>query len=260
MSRIQQHLSRSCRRLSGAVRPCRSRSASTSDSSDLRLSQRGLRASSVCLSRSAVRRHVANSSCGNRHCPICQNEKAAAVGLPAAASTGCPAPTSWPPSRCRKPCKRWPGVIREPLYDALLDEAAASLRTLEADPRFVGCHVAGFFGVLHTWGRQLQYHPHAHFVIPGGGLSEDRTQWVAARGDFLVHVRALSAPVSRQAARASEGARPAGRSSARGLAAGLGRALQSGGRWTRRDEVSGRLRVSRRHLATPASRPMTDGR
>ena len=78
------------------------------------------------------------------------------------------------------------------VYDALLDEARSALRTLEADPRFVGCRVSGFFGVLHTWGRQLQYHPHAHFVIPDGGLSADQSRWIAAQDDFLVHVRALS--------------------------------------------------------------------
>jgi hypothetical protein len=78
------------------------------------------------------------------------------------------------------------------VYAALFDCAAESLRTLEADTRFVGCKVAGFFGVLHTWGRQLQYHPHVHFVVPGGGLTADRQRWVSAKGDFLVHVRALS--------------------------------------------------------------------
>lgn len=57
----------------------------------------------------------------------------------------------------------------------------------------MGCSVAGFFGVLHTWTRQLEYHPHVHFIIPGGGLSKNREQWVAAQGNFLVHVRALSA-------------------------------------------------------------------
>jgi hypothetical protein len=56
----------------------------------------------------------------------------------------------------------------------------------------VGCKLAGFFGVLHTWGRQLQYHPHVHFVIPGGGLDENRERWVPASGRFLVHVKALS--------------------------------------------------------------------
>jgi hypothetical protein len=135
---------------------------------------------------------VANSSCGNRHCPLCQNDKA----------------VQWVYRQQlrRLPCNYFlatftlPEALRElawkhpaDLYDALLDEAAEALRTLEADPRFVGCKVAGFFGVLHTWGRQMQYHPHAHFVIPGGGLSADRREWVGARGDFLVHVRALSA-------------------------------------------------------------------
>lgn len=135
--------------------------------------------------------HVANSSCGNRHCPLCQNEKAAAWVyrreldlLPCTYFLA----TFTVPEAVRAVAWQHPAEV----YNALLDEAAASLRTLQADPRFVGCDVAGFFGLLHTWGRQLQYHPHVHFVIPGGGLSEDRTQWVAARGDFLVHVRALS--------------------------------------------------------------------
>lgn len=135
--------------------------------------------------------HVANSSCGNRHCPLCQHEKAAAWVyrrelqlLPCTYFLA----TFTLPEALRAVAWRHPAAV----YDALLDEAAAALRTLEADPRFVGCHVAGFFGVLHTWGRQLQYHPHAHFVIPGGGLSADRSRWVCARGNFLVHVRALS--------------------------------------------------------------------
>lgn len=135
--------------------------------------------------------HWANSSCGNRHCPLCQNRKAA----------------EWVRKQQERvlPCTYFLATFTVPpglhavarrearaVYDALLDEAAAALRTLEADPRFVGCRVAGFFAVLHTWGRQLQYHPHVHIVIPGGGLDEPRTRWVAARGDFLVHVRALS--------------------------------------------------------------------
>lgn len=56
-------------------------------------------------------------------------------------------------------------------YQHTLKRDWETLRTLEADRRFVGCTIAGFFGVLHTWGRQLQYHPHVHFVVPGGGLN-----------------------------------------------------------------------------------------
>ena len=38
----------------------------------------------------------------------------------------------------------------------------------------------GFFAVLHTWGQKLNFHPHIHCVVPGGGLSFDRTRWVSS--------------------------------------------------------------------------------
>ena len=51
---------------------------------------------------------------------------------------------------------------------------------------------AGFFGVLHTWGRQLQYHPHSHYVVPGGALSSEDGVWHAASSRLLpARARAL---------------------------------------------------------------------
>jgi hypothetical protein len=41
--------------------------------------------------------------------------------------------------------------------------------------------VLGLIGVLHTWGRQLQFHPHLHFLVPGGGLRPDRRKWKHSR-------------------------------------------------------------------------------
>ena len=135
--------------------------------------------------------HVANSSCGNRHCPVCQNDKASRwiykQQLRLLPCTYFMA-TFTIPEELRAVARSNQSVV----YKAMFESAAESLRTLEADKRFVGCNVAGFFGVLHTWGRQLQYHPHLHFVIPGGGLSKNRSQWINANGNFLVHVRALS--------------------------------------------------------------------
>ena len=46
--------------------------------------------------------------------------------------------------------------------------------------------------MLHTWGRTLEYHPHVHYVVPGGGLSADGSRWLPSRADFLVPVQALS--------------------------------------------------------------------
>ena len=137
--------------------------------------------------------HIANSSCGNRHCPICQNDKAA----------------EWVYRQQLKqlPCTyflttftlphEFHGVARrnpDEVYRAMFDASANSLKALQSDKRFVGCDLVGFFGILHTWGRQMQYHPHIHYVVAGGGLSSDRDRWIHPRyGDFLVHVRALSA-------------------------------------------------------------------
>ncbi len=46
-------------------------------------------------------------------------------------------------------------------------------------------------GVLHTWGRDLSYHPHVHYIVPGGCLSSDN-RWVPSGEKFFVPVRALS--------------------------------------------------------------------
>jgi hypothetical protein len=67
-----------------------------------------------------------------------------------------------------------------------------ALRRLAADPRFVGTDRIGFFGVVHTWGRTLEYHPHIHYVVPGGGISADGARWLPSRADFFVPVKALS--------------------------------------------------------------------
>jgi hypothetical protein len=54
-----------------------------------------------------------------------------------------------------------------------------------------GCQL-GFFGVLHTWGRDpIIYHPHVHFVVPGGGVKLDEqgraTAWQSTPENFLFH-------------------------------------------------------------------------
>jgi putative transposase len=58
------------------------------------------------------------------------------------------------------------------------------------DERFIGGRL-GMVGVLHTWTRALIYHPHVHYIVTGGGLSESG-EWKRSREDFLVPVRALS--------------------------------------------------------------------
>jgi hypothetical protein len=77
------------------------------------------------------------------------------------------------------------------VYNILFRTSAAALQDLTWDPRYVGGKI-GMVGVLHTWGRQLNYHPHVHYLVPAGGLSVDREQWLSTQHNFLVPVKALS--------------------------------------------------------------------
>jgi hypothetical protein len=73
----------------------------------------------------------------------------------------------------------------------LFRAAAETLREVAADPKRMGADI-GFLAVLHTWGQNLQHHPHLHCVVPGGGLSPQRDRWIASRDQFLLPVKVLS--------------------------------------------------------------------
>ena len=47
-------------------------------------------------------------------------------------------------------------------------------------------------GILHIWSRTLAYHPHAHFIVTGGGWFEDENIWLPCKENFLVPIKALS--------------------------------------------------------------------
>jgi Putative transposase/Transposase zinc-binding domain len=134
--------------------------------------------------------HVAPRSCGNRHCPGCQQPKAedwlehqVARALP----THYFMLTFTVPASLREFIRAHP---REG-YAALFEASSAAIKALAADPRHLGARTCGFFGVLHTWGRTLQYHPHLHYVVPGGGFDREG-RWVSAERGFFLPVRALS--------------------------------------------------------------------
>lgn len=80
---------------------------------------------------------------------------------------------------------------KEVIYDILFQATAETLKTIAADPKHLGAEI-GFFAVLHSWGSNLQFHPHLHCVVPGGGLSSDGQRWISCRPDFFLPVRVLS--------------------------------------------------------------------
>src|ERR1700674_3678834 len=77
------------------------------------------------------------------------------------------------------------------VYGILFHATAETLSTIAADPEHLGAEI-GFFAVLHTWGQNLQHHPHLHCVVPGGGLSPDGKTWIHCRPRFFLSVNVLS--------------------------------------------------------------------
>jgi hypothetical protein len=129
-------------------------------------------------------------SCGNRSCPKCGQdktqrwiEKQQSLLLP----THYFLVTFTLPRELRAIARSNQKVV----YNLLFKSAAAALQKLAKDPRFIGGDI-GMMGGLHTWKRNLGYHPHVHFIVPGGGLSPDRSQWLPSKADFLLPVEALS--------------------------------------------------------------------
>jgi Putative transposase/Transposase zinc-binding domain len=135
--------------------------------------------------------HRVNHSCGNRHCPQCQQHTTQQwlhhhldkqlLG-PHLLITFTVPEALRPFIRSHQRCA----------YHAMFTASAEALKRLAQEKRCIGTPFPGFTGVLHTWGRQLQYHPHIHYIVPGGGLSKDRTTWLLSRANFYVPVNALS--------------------------------------------------------------------
>lgn len=135
--------------------------------------------------------HYSYHSCGNRHCPKCHGaqterwlEKQRHQLLPCAyyfVTFTLPSPLRWLVYAHQKK-----------LYALLLRSAAAALQKLAWDPQYVGAQLA-MLAVLHTWRRDLLFHPHVHLLTSAGGLSRDGQQWMPAKNPaFLVPGFALS--------------------------------------------------------------------
>jgi hypothetical protein len=133
---------------------------------------------------------IAYNSCGNRHCPTCQ-ATAAARWLEARAAELLPTPYFH--LVFTLPNTLDPIALANPrlVYDLLLRSAAETVLEVAADPQLLGAQT-GVLAVLHTWGQNLQFHPHVHCVVPGGGLSPDGSRWIASSSTFFLPVRVLS--------------------------------------------------------------------
>ena len=133
---------------------------------------------------------IAYNSCRNRHCPKCQGS-AAQRWLDARHADLLPVEYYHLVFTLPAPIAEIAYQNKAVLYALLFEVAAETLLTLAADPKRLGAQIGATL-VLHTWGSALTHHPHVHGIVPGGGFSPDRTQWIACRPGFFLPVRVLS--------------------------------------------------------------------
>ena len=129
-------------------------------------------------------------SCGNRSCPACQHK----------------ANNEWLDRQREKllPVNYYmvtftlPAELRSFIwhhqkwaYQTLFDVAKQTLLTFAKNDKKLNATL-GLTGVLHTHSRRLEYHPHVHFIVPGGGLSTDKKYWKQKSGKYLFNGRQLA--------------------------------------------------------------------
>jgi hypothetical protein len=133
---------------------------------------------------------IAYNSCRNRHCPKCQ-WSAATDWLAAREAELLPVPYFHVVFTLPAEIGAIAYQNKAKVYGLLFKAAAETLTTIAADRKHLGAEI-GLTAVLHTWGQNLDHHPHVHCIIPGGGISPDGKSWIPCRPDFFVPVRVLS--------------------------------------------------------------------
>lgn len=134
--------------------------------------------------------HYSYRSCRNRHCPKCQQD-AAQEWLAKQQALLLPVPYFLVTFTLPSPLRILARQNQALLYNLLFQASAEALQQLAQDERFVGGQI-GMVGILQTWTRDLRYHPHIHYLVPGGGLAADRQSWQRAKNHFFVHTKPLA--------------------------------------------------------------------
>lgn len=132
--------------------------------------------------------HPSYNSCRNRHCPKCQalaQEKWIAEQQQRMLDVKYFHVVFTLPAELRPLA----AFAKDAVYGALFRAASSTL--LEFGERRLSATIGATL-VLHTWARDLSFHPHVHAIVTGGGLSTEGSQWHSVRRAFLFPVKLMS--------------------------------------------------------------------
>jgi hypothetical protein len=136
--------------------------------------------------------HYRYHSCNDRHCPLCGATDAEHWLEQQRERLLLPVPYFLVTFTVPDPLRSWIRSHPQLGYEILFDASAQALQDLAANPKRLGAQL-GMLGILHTWSRTLIFHPHVHYLVPGGGLSPDQRQWVDTSPTFLLPEKPLAA-------------------------------------------------------------------
>lgn len=141
----------------------------------------------VDVCRSCGLERPAYNSCRNRHCPKCQALRQE-MWIASRSERLLPAPhfhvVCTLPSELRGLGRCYPRA----LFGALFGAASESL--LELGESRLNARL-GITMVLHTWTRDLRFHPHVHALVSAGGLASDGSCWKPSGKKYLFAVEVL---------------------------------------------------------------------
>jgi len=141
----------------------------------------------VDVCRSCGYMHPAYNSCRNRHCPKCQalaQEKWIAARAVRLVPVRHFHVVFTVPSELRRLCQ----FRSQEMFHALFTAASETLAEL-GESRLQAR--LGITMVLHTWTRDLRFHPHVHALVTAGGLALDGSQWAPSNAKYLFPVKVM---------------------------------------------------------------------
>lgn len=129
-------------------------------------------------------------SCGNRHCPKCQNHQSS-LWIDKQQEKLLPVPYFMATFTLPFELRQLAWFNQKEVYSLLFKCVASTLKDFGLNPKNLGAEL-GLTMVLHTNNRKLDYHPHVHAIVPGGGIDKRCRCWRKVKEKFLFNEFALA--------------------------------------------------------------------
>ncbi len=142
----------------------------------------------ICKCETCGEEYFGYNSCRNRHCPMCQNyAREKWINNESSYLLDCPYfhIITTVPHELNEIFKYNETIC----YNILFKATSESILTLALDSKWLGAKV-GITSILHTWGQTMEYHPHIHSIVTGGGLKNNK--WINCDKDYLIKIQVLS--------------------------------------------------------------------